>query len=199
MATVPAGFVEATFIFNVTGSARNSTWSCGFDFSDFNTLSPNNMAEEIYNRFTTTGRPYLPANIVTGWSFLGVSVIKMLEDGPLIGQFLSTKTGTLSGAPVPANGAMLLGKATNTGGRRGRGRAFLPPCHIVETGYDGMGFTNSGTVATVLALYTAAFADLVSVDIDPVLFHASPPYTPSLITGWSMSSQLATQRRRMRK
>jgi hypothetical protein len=199
MPTIPAGYIEATFLFQVTGSARTMTWSCGFDDAEFEVTPPDTEAANIRSNFVGTGKPYLAANMATGWSFLGVNITKQLEDGPIIGSSLSTVAGTLSGSSCPNNCANLLNKITGTGGRRGRGRAFIPPLHFAETVVDSAGFIPSGTVAGVLAFYTAAFTACVGQGYTPVLFHATAPFTPSPITGWTMSTQMATQRRRMRK
>lgn len=199
MVSIPAGYTEATFVTTVNGSPRNMTWSCGFDFADFNSRTPDQMAEDLYTLFTAAGRPYVNTNMCTGWSFLGVSIVKQMEEGPLVGAKYQTVVGSKSGTTVPNNCSVLLKKVTNTGGRRGRGRAFLPPCFNPETNFDAAGFMSAPDTALTLAPYTAAFAAAVVAGIDPVLYHQTPPYTPSLITAFQMSNQLATQRRRMRK
>ena len=199
MPTIPVGYSEATFIFNCTGSTRDVTWTCGIDDVNFATTDAIAQALEVYTEFSAVGRPYTPANLNNFWTFQGVSITRMLETGPQVGQFLGPIVGTLSGAPVPINCALLMSKSTNEGGRRNRGRAFLPPVHLAETAIDQVGVFASGVAATIRGFFIAAWNELELQGITPVLFHATAPFTPTPVVGFSISTQLATQRRRMRR
>lgn len=198
MPTIPAGFLEATFIFRVTGLTRDSTWSLGMDDDSFASHTPVDMATTIRSAFVASGRPYAAANVQTGWTFKGVSVTKMIDTGPLIGQSLSDIVGTMTGGPVPPNSSILMNKSTDEGGRRGRGRAFLPPVHIGESGIDQAGFMTAANASAITAFYDAAAVALNTAGYHWVLFHSSSPFTPTPITANPIQTQLATQRRRMR-
>lgn len=197
MPTIPAGFAEATFVFNVTGKVRDCTWSLGFDIEDFGTLSPEDMANEIRTIFTDSDAPYVAGQIAVGWTFQGVSVTKQLEEGPLTGQSLFPVVGTVSVGPLPVNCSLLFTKQTTAGGRRNRGRAFVPPVHLSETDINAIGVITAD-VSGLQGRYDAAIANLGAIGYDPVLFHQSAPFTPTPVTGLALSSLIATQRRRMR-
>lgn len=197
MPTIPAGFAEATFIFNVTGKVRDCTWSLGFDVDDFGTISAADMANEIRTLFSQTGSPYVAGQIAVGWTFQGVSVTKQLEDGPLTGQSLSPVVGTVSVGPLPVNCSLLFTKQTTSGGRRNRGRAFVPPIHLSEGDINAIGVITAD-VSGLQGRYDAALGALEAIGYDPVLFHQSAPFTPTPVTGLALSSLIATQRRRMR-
>lgn len=94
--------------------------------------------------------------------------------------------------------AYLVTKNTDLGGRAGRGRLFIPgvPPDNVEPG----GALN-GTVLTGLqTAVTDLLGELGGADLPPYLLHqaGSPISTPTEITGLTVSSKIATQRRRLR-
>lgn len=199
MVAIPAGFIESTFVFRCEGITRDMTWSCGWDCANFGTLTAAQMAQEIRGEFSeATTRPYAAANMIDSYTFVGVSVVKMLEDGPSIGQDFTAITGTATTDALPPNCAFLMNKNTASGGRRNRGRAFIPILTPGEASTNAAGVVDNGVVSAVTILYGAARVALVALGYDPVLFHQTPPYTPTPITSFSFSSLLATQRRRMR-
>lgn len=198
MASPPAGYAEATFVFQCTGRPRQATWSLGLDDDNFTTNTPTDIAELAWNAFVDTAAPYLASHLLVGWTFLGVSAIKMLEDGPIGGQYLNAVVGTPTTNPMPVNCSVLLTKQTGGGGRRNRGRAYLPPVFPPESVVDQAGVITDAQVTQMQDWYNAAYDNLVLAELQPVLFHQSAPFTPTPITGFFIGSQIATQRRRMR-
>lgn len=199
MPTIPAGFAEATFIFRPIGGTRDVTWSLGLDVDDFGILPPDEIAQLVATAFTGTGKPYLPANMENSWQFLGVSVTKQLEEGPLTGEALQTFTGTISSGAAPINCAMLFTKYTGMGGRRNRGRAYVPPVGLGDSAVDAVGVITPSVVTFFQGLYNDALEDMVAAGASPVLFHQSAPFTPSPIQSMFLEGTIATQRRRLRR
>jgi len=112
---------------------------------------------------------------------------------------ITPAAGTLTGEPVPQNTAHLVKKITASGGRRGRGRMYVPTPTETNVAPNGVLLT---------AYVTARQAELVSMkaalaahaDVgDLALFHDSAPFTPTPITLLSLQSLVATQRRRLRR
>jgi hypothetical protein len=113
--------------------------------------------------------------------------------------------GTIVGNVLPSNCALLVAKQTLTGGRRGRGRMFVPWV-LPEDNVDDVGIINSGTLS---ALQTAAddFLEALadpgpSSDATPMfLLHntegETPAPPPSEVVGLNASNLIATQRRRL--
>ena len=198
MATIPVGFSECTFIFRCQGIDRDITWSLGLLDDDFGTTSAEEEAGDMVSYWSTTGRPYAPAQMTTQWTFLGCSVTKMLEEGPLTGLNLPSIVGTKTGAPVPVNCAYLARKNTTLGGRRNRGRAYLPPLFGDETTVDQAGEIAIATVNSINALILLSFTAMTAGGYHARLFHTEAPFTPTPISGMSVQTTLATQRRRMR-
>lgn len=122
--------------------------------------------------------------------------------------------GVAAGDTLP-NTAFLITKTTGLGGRRGRGRWFVPGPVESEVANGG---TVSAAVANAMTASFGAFAlDLGIAEHEMVLLHA-PSYTwaivdgqpkripddpgtapaPTVVTGGTCSTRLATQRRRLR-
>lgn len=196
---IPAGYGEATMVFRLGSSPRDSTWSFGFKDDVAPAAAPAEEAQAIYNAFTASTGPYIAAQMGSDWQFSGVSVTDMTEEGPLIGQYLLPIAGTLGFNVLPPNCAVLMNKNTGVGGRRNRGRAFLPPVNPIEGNVDAAGVIASSFLTGLQTRYTAAFASLVAAGLKPQLFHQTGAQTPTALTSWTLQSKIATQRRRLRK
>ncbi len=107
--------------------------------------------------------------------------------------------GTLGVAGIAPNVALLVNKATDEGGRAGRGRFYMPGMTEPDTSQGGL-----VDEAYLTAAQTAAddmYAALVAADLVPVVLHGatSPIATPSTITEFQVQALVATQRRRLRR
>ena len=200
MSTAPVGFVDVTMVLTNDLSTKDNTWGFGLDpdGSDWET-DVTGLALAIYGCFTgDSSVPYDDSHILTHWSFVGVSAAWSTEDGPIIDQHFDPVASGASGETIPINCAVLLKKNTASGGRRNRGRAFLPPCFPTEANVDGVGTVFSGSLSDMQDWYGGAYDNMVALSLQPVLFHAEAPFTPTALTGWSVQSKIATQRRRLR-
>lgn len=198
MASPPVGFLEATFIFRVTGVAKDMTWALGLTSATFGTTSPNAMASEIQSLTASTGKIFAPAGMSNEWTYAGVSVTKMVDTGPLIGQFLNNVVGTIASPSLPPNCSALVRKVTTAGGRRNRGRAYVPLCFTGEGFVDQAGFITPATITAMNTKFNLMLSDLNTAGYQPVLFHTQPPYTPTPVSSLVLQAQIATQRRRLR-
>lgn len=198
MASIPAGFANAELIWNVTGSPRDMTTAIGLDLSDFASDDPADVAAAVGTAATGAGSLCVATNMIAGWTFQGVTVSIQLEDGPLVGSSFTPVVGTGSGEGLPINCSILVTKRTASGGRRNRGRCYEPPLIPSENNVDQAGNLTSGALSLVQGTWDVFFTGLGDADLIPVLFHQSAPFTPTPVTGFSVSSLLATQRRRMR-
>lgn len=193
---IPVGSGQATFVARAAGATKNSTWSLGYDSPTPG--DPTADAEAIFEAISNgSTSPYNAANIVTGWSFLGVDCTWMDDTGPLLGSFFQTVIGTNSTNPMPLNCAILCNKTTAVGGRKGRGRMFLPPTLGTELDVDGAGNIAPSAVAVYQSYITKFRVDLVAAGYTPLLLH-SEPGAPTPINSFAIQGQIATQRRRMR-
>lgn len=100
---------------------------------------------------------------------------------------------------APPNVATLVQKLTALGGRRNRGRMYLPGA--VETDIDNEGLygtTPLGVLQTAATAFRTQTLALAQVD-QLVLLHEQAPFTPTEITSLVVSRTVATQRRRQRR
>lgn len=208
MTTIPAGFGQATFTFSGSGVPNGAAVTLGF--SNTTVLSAAAICTQIRLNFETNIMPPLVQN--TGL----LSVLVKL--GPnSTGQSAvqgSTVAGSDLSAQAPANVAYLIHKTTAGGGRRGRGRMFLPG--VDETDVDQTGLIAAGKITALNNAFTNFALELVADATPPFLLHepattwvlvngqprrvptgAAP--VPTAITSWATDSRVATQRRRQRR
>lgn len=115
---------------------------------------------------------------------------------------LTPVVGTVSGVNVPQNTAFLVRKQTELGGRRNRGRMYIPG--VPESWCTGAGVVPIGNVTTINTVVSAltvggsivtAFGFLGG----PVLLHQSDSQTPTAVVDLQCQRVVATQRRRLRR
>lgn len=199
MPTIPVGSYENVLKFQRIGAPRLATWTLGTNSTAGTTLDPNDHAAAVWDSFTNVGGPYVTGAMIGNWQFIGVTTTLMDDTGPVVGEYNQTISGSAAGLGLVPNTALLIKKNTASGGRRNRGRMYVPPVWPPETKVDGNGVIDSGEVTTLQNQYNSAFADLVTNNCPPMLFHSEAPFTATAITGFTVQSLMATQRRRLRK
>lgn len=104
--------------------------------------------------------------------------------------------GGAGGAMVPINNAFLVQKLTPFGGRRNRGRAYLPG--VSEAAVDDAGQLDSGIADGLQANIDTMASDMLAInDYNPELFHQTSPFTPTPVSVLNVSPFIATQRGRL--
>lgn len=141
------------------------------------------------------------AKMSSQYTWKGVEVARKQDDGTFVRGFSDVSvTGTGSWLPVPNNTALLVTKRTLSGGKKGRGRMFVPPFRTGEDQVNGYGVITSSVVTSMQTEWTAFFNGLnnaLSTD-EMVLFHSDgSPSTP--VASLKVEQQMATQRTRMRR
>lgn len=196
---VPEGFYEATYIFKNEASPRLATFSLGFVRVDLSTPSASAAAIELRAHAVADGMPFDNAEMINDWFFEGVSVAQGTSTGDIVGQSLLSVQGTLVDASVPSNCALIVKKNTALGGRRFRGRMFVPPIILNEGAVDAAGNILTSPLASIQGNFDLWLAAMIADDWAPVLFHqgAGAP-APTAITSFTCDSLIGTQRRRMR-
>jgi hypothetical protein len=198
---VPAGHAEAVFHLRLSGDAEDMLTTIGvrMDAGQAVTLGLATAMADLYG-----------ASLL-GVSGAGYSLVEVeLKEGPdgngPQGTWAGLKTSANASQPVPSNTAVLLSKITGFGGRRNRGRMYIPgPAEILS---DGRGQLSDADVTAMQSEATGFYNGLVAmggVDV-PVIFHSTPDklgvpqpaIAPTPITAIAVEKLLATQRRRMR-
>lgn len=115
---------------------------------------------------------------------------------------ISPVVGVIAGLNVPQNTAFLARKQTNLGGRRNRGRMYIPG--VPESWVTGAGVVPIGNVGDInTALGKLLVGGLIHTAFgflgQPVLLHQSGSQTPTEIVDLQAQRIVATQRRRLRR
>lgn len=189
---IPPGYAQAAFRFSLTGDPEVMVTTVGVNMDSFSGTaveSAEALAAHWLDAFGAAGYP-------STWQFRGV-VLRVGQDGgpPVIAEAPRNVAGTASLNCLPNNCAILVRKQSDLGGRAGRGRFYLPPCYLSEANVNNNGVIDSAGLPN---LQTAM--DDVFTGFNWVILHddVGPPIVPTPITGFSVQSQIATQRRRMR-
>nr|CRY96703.1 hypothetical protein [uncultured prokaryote] len=123
---------------------------------------------------------------------------------PITYSFFGTDSGTSSGDRLPQNCALLVTKVTGLGGRKGRGRMFVPNV-IPVTGCNEVGVLDSTFRSAIQADFDGFLTDVDAITTpfacELVLLHndygVDTP-APTHITRLQVETTIATQRRRLR-
>lgn len=141
----------------------------------------------------------------TFWTYLGLEYTQYESFGdPEVHLIPESITGSLSTASSPPNCAMLITKKTASGGRKNRGRIFMPPAMLNDIDVDQAGNITGSTVAGHQVLWNTFFGSLNDSLLFPTLFHQFDPdlgetgEAPTRITAFIVQTRIATQRRRLR-
>jgi hypothetical protein len=196
---VPDTFYELTLVWQAITSIREYTSSFGAADLSVSPRTATQMASDVYDDLTAGGAPCAAGSMMDDYRFLGVHCALGTPTGDILGQRLATITGSVSDACPPSNCALLVNKSTALGGRRYRGRMFVPVAQINEGAVDSVGVVSGSTLTAAATAWNTAYTNLVADDVIPHLFHqGGGAPVPTVVTAFTVQTQLATQRRRMR-
>lgn len=198
---IPPGFAQAVVPFQHALLARTAFVVFGVDVSglggDYEA-----GADAVTRSITIPWQDELDSEVVVGPTTLRVG-----QDGgdPLSVSGSFSDNGSEAASMLPPNVALLVKKNTSLGGRRGRGRLYMPWV-LQEAGANDIGTIDGASLAARQANATAMLASLTSepvtgIETPMVLLHDSsgagvePP--PTVVTSLLVDSRVATQRRRM--
>lgn len=194
MPTAP-GFADVSVQLTMVGLNRPAYFTFGID-PDGGT--PQDAATAVMNAITFTGS--LVSQFDNGMTVSQVRV-SMGQDGSedLVGQISGTTTGTQTKSTLPPNVAVLIHKVTARGGRRGRGRMFLPWC-VDESLVDEAGLIQNSAVTSLQTACSLFLAKLADFSVPMVLLHGvgnTLPGAPNPVTALTVDKLISTQRRRL--
>lgn len=193
-ARIPPGFAEVWIQFTVALDAEPMYSAIGVDLS-VGTVVDTAAADGMLDAAKAALAPMVSSTYNIGPGF----VISGQDGGDLrVDGTTAASAGTHAGAPLPNNCAILFKKVTASGGRRFRGRMFIPGVAETSVGETGILAPALVTIANTAAL--ALRTNLVALStVDSLqLLHADAAVPPTLITTLTAQTRIATQRRRMR-
>lgn len=189
MVTIPEGFAQASFIFVGEALPYGAVCTLGLDVQGY-AGSPDQAAQDVYERFAGVGQD-LSGSIRTIECRVKFGPT---EDGPS-GSF-SGETIGVSGGSLGPNSAHLITKSTALGGRRGKGRMFLPG--VGEANVDNGGNLSPAIISALSGSLGDFFAGLITDGLPPVLLHEGV-LAPTPVLNFNVESRIATQRKRLRR
>lgn len=196
---VPPGFADVTLIWTQTGDNEPFFSTFGVELAA-GVTDPVAVANNVNGIWQSA---WTPASMSNQGVFVGTRVT-LGSDGPdpgATGESLVNVAGTSSSAHLPSNCAALSRKITSLGGRRNRGRMFLPSLYLNEGNVDQNGIIAGAALTSMRTQQDAFLTGLQgSALIDNmVIFHSAAPATPTPVIDVTIEQKIATQRRRMRR
>lgn len=193
-AHIPPGYAEIAIQFNLGIDPEPM-----FSFLGVKLASGTTPTSALTNTYTSTCAAALD-NVLSSAYSVGPGWVTWGQDGGdvKIDSANPPDTGLGTASALPNNTAVLVRKVTAAGGRRGRGRMYIPG--IVEGDVDAAGGINNTPRAAWQTAIDAMFTNLVGLpSIDALaLLHDTAPFGPNDITSLEVQLKVATQRRRMR-
>jgi hypothetical protein len=194
---IPVGFAQVSMDMYLTGDPEVQTTTLGLDV-DAGDDDPAVLADTVFNIVTGTNRPFALSRVQNIWTIGPFRCTIMTATGPLTGVGAQVLPGTGSVGGLPQNCSWLIRKSTARGGRKGRGRMYVPPCDLMEGNVSETGVINSSIRNTHTTEWNSVRTDLTTAGNAPVLLH-SDGTVPDTITVFTCDNRIASQRRRLRK
>jgi hypothetical protein len=200
---IPPGFFNAIFKFSIAGDSEEMSWALAWDTPD-PVADADGLAELVSINFSEAAG-YGSGHWYSQWVHTGVHVVVGNDGPPIVGTYIASVAGTGgSNATLPQNCALICKKTTGFGGRKYRGRFYMPPISLAEADVNNVGMIDSGVVTAVQGYVDAWLADTLSAlgaaqgTTALHLLHSSANPDPTPVTNVQVENQIATQRRRLR-
>lgn len=191
---IPPGFALASMEHWLAGYNRPAVTTWGLDCSEFE-----GTPDEMAHAFAVAYRGQLAGRFDTAVTMRDARVVIGQDGGdPVIGFDYSTGAGTRNNESTPPALALMVDKRTLLGGRRNRGRAYLPWA-LADTEVSEVGAITGSVVNSWQTLLTAFWTELGSISLAPVVLHGSgltSPPVPTPVTNFVVNPTVRTQRRR---
>lgn len=191
---IPVNFAELAMQYNLIGDPEPMYTFMGLDL-DALTVPTQALTDSIVSAWTSALDNSLPVTYTLGpgWVTYGAAVADLRIDSTN-----APVSGLRVGDALPNNCAALVRKLSAVGGRRNRGRAYMPGVLDVDAGNNGV--LTTGALAQFQNDWDLVESNLVAlIDVEGlVILHDSAPFTPTAITALTVQNKIATQRRRLR-
>lgn len=187
---IPEGYAKVTYRF--TGDAVNFPANVTIGMNNGDDLSAEDLADAMAAAMVDNVMADLSNQV-----FLESVLVKL---GPNdTGAFAQVDVGEVGGASlinVPPQVAYIVQKRTAAGGRKNRGRLYMPGLPRAATNDQGEILPDN--LVTLNTDWNGFFVDTSTGGSNPVVLHSSV-LTPTPITSFNVEQLLATQRRRQRR
>lgn len=202
---IPQGHAQVMFRFELAGDPEPMGFTMGVASDDGDTAADVVAVVDAVefawkSTFANTG-----AQLLAAYTYRGVVATCNGSDAGIFPHEVVRSTGgTGSGTPPPQNCGVLVKKRTLFGGKRNRGRLYMPPINLDEgtvgpsgdltsayttgqqTGWDTFHTSFTGGLQRIVILHRQETGD-------------PPPPAPTTVTGFTVQTKIGTQRRRLRR
>lgn len=194
---IPQGTADIRFIYSTNGTNHISVTGHGVGKPD-PIVNAADIAEEVADAWTAMGALGDPNYLCNGWKLERVDATVMLEDGPAVGSHNVNAAGLYIIDAVTINTCALVRKVTGGGGKRNRGRMYVPGgVYLPESEINIVGEISGPQQSFYTTRLNNYMNELSSRDITPLLFHSDGGLA-TVITDFVLEAKVATQRRRLR-
>lgn len=192
---IPPGFAHATVPLQHSLLARTAVTTFGIDLAGFAGTDAA-AADAVMTCWVNFVAPVIDSNVTAGPVVLTVG-----QDGSenIVVSGTTSQVGGDSQSSVPPSVAVIINKITARGGRRGRGRMFVPWA-VNTADVSEAGLIASGAQGALTAAFDLFRQCLSTSDVDMVLLHSdgiSDPGAPNAITNLVTEALIGSQRRRL--
>lgn len=191
----PPGYADCSYEYRQTGLTRPAYITFGVDPTD---TDPALIAGSLQAAWIATGSLKSITDSSVTMSAVRVS-LGTDGTGDLVTVLATNQVGGMASLTVPPNVAVLVHKSTSRGGRRGRGRMYLP-WSVQSTQVDEGGQIVSSQVTIITTALGVWKTQLSTLACPLVLLHG-PGKTalpaPDPVLSMSTDRLVATQRRRL--
>jgi hypothetical protein len=196
---IPPGNAQIIHSLTLTGDAERMAITYGVDLAVEAPPNPNAIAASLHNVFFQN----MGNILATGYQLVATEMRYSVtgETFPRIARHEEVNPGTGSSNLIPQNTAYLIHKVTAFGGRRNKGRFYLPGVGEPDVSILGALTTAEKTrIQNALNAWFVALNAIANID-DVVILHSSgitPTPAPTAVVGFLIDPVVATQRRRLR-
>lgn len=199
---IPPGFAEISQELRLSGYPRSAYVTYGIAIKGTQGASMG-LAEQAYNAFYAGMGNYMDSHVTFGRCR---AVIGQDGGDPLLDEYDGGENGGSSRESPPPAIAVLINKNTGVGGRRNRGRMFMP-WYAPEGSISEAGTMTTGVLGSIRSSANIMLANLTGTadDINPpewdlldgmVILHGPLLGPPTPVTSLTVSATVSTQRRR---
>lgn len=188
--TIPTGFSQVNMLLG--GTALPNKAQVTFGVRNVNLATPTTIGTLAITRWNANIQPLLASTITLEGAY-----VKNGPDanGPFAQVAASQAGGVAAAASLP-NLSVLVTKATDLGGRQGRGRMYVPG--VTESQTSDSGVFAAGNQATWQSAFTA-FLNALNTDNIPMYLLHKDAALPTPVIALNVQSRMATQRKRLRR
>ena len=191
----PPGVADVSVGYIQTGMSRAAFITFGVDPTDTN---PAVINASVFNAVTAAGSLNSQMDATATLSRIRVS-LGTDGQGDIVSDIAYTTAGGRTLTSSPPNVALLVHKRTAAGGRRGRGRLFIPFC-LATADISESGIVQTSQVTTLQTAMNAFLTALTTQTVPMVLLHQTgltPIGAPTAVTSLTVDKLVSTQRRRL--